>query len=55
MSRLDQEEKEILESYDRDEWQSVSGLESESLRYREYAAATFRKDRRTKIRMSESA
>ncbi len=53
MSGLDQDEREILESYERDEWQSVSDLKSESQRYGEYAAATFRKDRRINIRISE--
>ncbi len=53
MSKPDQEEKELPASYERDEWQSVSDLESESDRYREYAAATFRKDRRINIRISQ--
>jgi len=53
MSRLDQEEKEFLESYEREEWQSVSNLQSESDKYREYARATFRKDRRINIRISQ--
>jgi predicted DNA binding CopG/RHH family protein len=53
MSKLDQEEKELLESSERDEWQSVSNLESESDWYREYAGATFRKDRRINIRISQ--
>jgi predicted DNA binding CopG/RHH family protein len=53
MKRLDAEEKEILESYERDEWQSVPDLKSESDRYRGYAAATFRKDKRINIRISQ--
>ena len=53
MSTPDREEKQLLESYERDEWQSVSDLESESRRYREYAAGTFRKDRRINIRISQ--
>ncbi len=47
------EEKELLESYERDEWQSVPNLESESDRYRGYASATFRKDKRVNIRISQ--
>jgi len=53
MNKLDREEKEFLESYERDEWQSVSGIESESGRYRKYASATFKKDKRVNIRMSQ--
>ena len=53
MKNLDPEEKEILESYDHDEWQSVSDIKSESDRYRRYAGATFKKDKRVNIRISE--
>lgn len=53
MKRLDLEEKELLESYERDEWQSVPDLESESNRYRGYAKETFRKDKRINIRISQ--
>lgn len=51
MKGLDLEEKELLESYERNEWQSVPELESESNRYRGYARATFRKDKRVNIRI----
>ncbi len=53
MKHLDSEEKELLESYDGDEWQSISDVKSESDRYRRYASATFKKDKRVNIRMSE--
>jgi len=53
MSKPNREEKELLESYEREEWQSVSDLESESDRYRRYASATFKKDRRVNIRISQ--
>jgi predicted DNA binding CopG/RHH family protein len=53
MSKPDREKKELLESYDRDEWRSVSDLESEFDRYRNYAGATFKKDRRVNIRISQ--
>ncbi len=53
MKRLDPDEKELLESYERDEWQLVPDLESKSDRYRGYAAATFRKDKRINIRISQ--
>ncbi len=50
---LNPEEKELLESYERDEWRSVSDIESESGRYRKYADATFKKDKRVNIRISQ--
>lgn len=53
MKKLDQEEKEFLESYDRDESQSVSDVESEFEKYRKYASATFKKDKPANIRMSQ--
>ena len=52
MSKLDQEEKELLESFEREEWRSVAGRKAEFQRYREYARATFKKDRRVNIRIS---
>ncbi|MCI0794477.1 MAG: antitoxin [Chloroflexi bacterium] len=52
MANLDQEERELLESFERDEWRSVAGRESEFERYREYALSTFKKDKRVNIRIS---
>ena len=51
-TRLDAEEKELLASYEADEWQSVSNVEEEVQTYSEYATATFKKDRRVNIRIS---
>jgi predicted DNA binding CopG/RHH family protein len=53
MSTLDQEEKEILEAFERGELKSVPNKEAELKRHREYAVATFRKDKRINIRISE--
>lgn len=53
MNNPDPEEKDLLESCDMEEWQSVSDLRSESDRYRGYARATFKKDKRVNIRISE--
>jgi len=50
--KLDKEEKDIIESYERDEWKSVKNLESEIKRYQSYASATLKKDRRVNIRIS---
>jgi predicted DNA binding CopG/RHH family protein len=52
MSKLKKDEKELLESVEAGEWQSVPDREAEVARYREYAAATFKKDRRINIRIS---
>lgn len=51
--KLDQEEKELLASYERDEWQSVGDQESEIKRYQDYAHTTFKKEMRVNIRMSK--
>ena len=53
MVRLDGEEKELLESFDRDEWKRVAGEETEAERYREYARGTSKKDMRVNIRISK--
>ncbi|MFL7837415.1 MAG: CopG family antitoxin [Candidatus Promineifilaceae bacterium] len=52
MNELNKEEKEILESYERDEWAPVADLEDEALRFKSYAEATFKKDKRINIRIS---
>ncbi|MDA0263765.1 MAG: antitoxin [Chloroflexi bacterium] len=51
--KLDKEEKELLESFDQDEWTPVADLAKEADRYREYARATFKKDMRVNIRISK--
>jgi predicted DNA binding CopG/RHH family protein len=50
--KLDPNEKELLDSVEKGEWQSVGGLAKEKKRYESYATATFRKDRRLNIRIS---
>ncbi|HLG18493.1 MAG TPA: CopG family antitoxin [Bdellovibrionota bacterium] len=45
------EEKEILDSYDRDEWRSVRSLRREKSKYQKYARATLAKDKRVNIRI----
>lgn len=50
--KLDEEEKELLTSYEADEWQSVENVEAEKQAYSEYARATFKKDKRVNIRIS---
>ncbi|MCK4548826.1 MAG: antitoxin [Candidatus Krumholzibacteria bacterium] len=49
---LDSYEKEILESYEKDEWESLEDFKEKKAEYTEYAAATFKKDKRINIRIS---
>jgi predicted DNA binding CopG/RHH family protein len=52
MIKLDKEEKEILDSFERGEWVSTPDLKKEIKKHREFAAKTLKKDRRVNIRMS---
>jgi len=51
-SKLSKEEEEILESYERDEWVSVSSP-SDIAKYKAAAKNTFKKDKRVNIRISK--
>lgn len=51
--KMSKEEKSILESVEKDEWKSVRGVKGKIKKYQEYAKATFRKDMRVNIRISE--
>lgn len=53
MAKLDDYEKEIIESYERDEWVSVDNLEEKKEEYAQYAKATYLKNKRINIRISE--
>ncbi len=50
--KLDKEEKDILDSYERGEWKSVKNLKKEIERHRGYASQTLKKDKRVNIRIS---
>ena len=50
---LTKEERDILESFERGEWESVPDLENRKEEVKEYARATLRKDKRVNIRISE--
>lgn len=50
--KLDKEEADLLASVEAGEWTSTRKLKSETAKYRDYAQATFRKDRRVNIRIS---
>ena len=51
-SKLNQKEKELLKSYDDDEWVSVANP-TDMERYKLAAKSTFKKNKRVNIRMSE--
>lgn len=53
MGRLTQAEREPLAVVERGEWRSVKNLEKERARYQGYARATFKKDRRINVRLSQ--
>ncbi|MCH8126482.1 antitoxin [candidate division KSB1 bacterium] len=53
MPKFDEYEKEIIKSYENDEWQSVEDLETEKVKYAKYARNTFTKSKRINIRISE--
>ncbi len=50
--QLDQEEKELLESVERGEWQTVKTVEEEMALSKEAAANFHRKDERITLRLS---
>jgi predicted DNA binding CopG/RHH family protein len=49
---FDEEEKDILESYERGEWRPIKNPEAEMKKLRAYARNTLQKDKRINIRMS---
>ena len=53
MSKLDKEEKEILDSFEKGEWKKSSNLSKRKTELSDYARATIRKDKRVNIRISE--
>jgi predicted DNA binding CopG/RHH family protein len=50
---LDKEEKELLESFENNEWKSVPDLKRRKTQLRDIAKETLRKNRRLNIRISE--
>jgi len=49
---LDDEEKDVLESYDQGEWRPVKNVKQEIKKLKEHARNSFQKDKRINIRMS---
>ena len=50
--KLDKEEKNILDSFERGEWHRVKNLKKEIEKHQQYARATLSKDKRINIRIS---
>jgi len=53
MAKLDKFEKELLKSYENNEWVSVDDFETQKLRYQEIARYTIQKNKRINLRISE--
>ncbi len=53
MTNLDKEEKELLDSFENNEWVSVENVRERKVQMESYARATIRKDKRVNIRISE--
>ncbi len=51
--KISKEERLIVDSVEKGEWKSVRGVKGKINKYQEYAKATFRKDKRVNIRISE--
>lgn len=51
--KLDKEEKDLLDSFERGEWKRIPNFAEEAQRVKAAAKAALRKDKRVNIRMSE--
>ena len=52
-AQLDKYEKNILESFNNNEWREIENMGSEIEKHKKYADATFKKDKRVNIRLSQ--
>jgi predicted DNA binding CopG/RHH family protein len=52
-TKLSKEEKEILDSFEKDEWTPVANLAERKKELMAYARNTLRKDKKLNIRISE--
>ncbi len=50
--KLDKDEQEILNSFERGEWKSVRNINGEIKKHQNYARKTLKKDKRVNIRIS---
>jgi len=53
MKNLDKNEKELLDSFENEEWNSVPNISERKAELKDYTRATIRKDKRVNIRISE--
>jgi len=53
MARLTREERELKAAVERGEWRSVRNVKSDAARFRRYAQASLKKNRRVNIRISD--
>ncbi len=53
MITLDQEEQALSESIEKGEWKSVPDIEEEITKSKEYAKATFTKNKRMNVRIAQ--
>ena len=53
MKNINKEENDILDSFEKDEWRSVSELEAKKKYFQEIAQNTHLKNKRINIRLSE--
>jgi len=51
--KIRKDEKELLDSVEREEWVTIPDVRNEARRYEDYAKAAIRKDKRVNIRISE--
>ena len=51
--KLNREEKELVRSVESGEWRTIPNIDQEKKRYRRYAVAALRKDKRINIRRPE--
>ena len=52
--KIKEEDKKILEAYERGTFKSIPNVKKEIARYREYAKSTLHKNKRINIRISET-
>lgn len=50
--KLEKEEKDILDSFERGEWKQVKNFKAKVKKHQEYARKTLKKDKRVNIRIS---
>lgn len=53
MAKLSKEERELKAAVERGEWRSARNVKAETKRLQRYADATFKKNRRVNIRISD--